>query len=68
MEERTSRILYLRRLKIRSLNRKRNLALKEFSLGMESLSRFVKNEPLSSVHECSFGVLALESEPADPRL
>ncbi len=68
MEERTSRILYLRRLKIRSLNRKRNLALKEFSLGMESLSRFVKNEPLYRVHECSFGVLALESEPVDPRL
>ena len=59
---------HLKRLKVRSLNRKRNLALKEFSLGMESLSRFVKNEPLYRVHECSFGVLALESEPVDPRL
>ncbi|MBP3761004.1 MAG: polynucleotide kinase-phosphatase, partial [Ruminococcus sp.] len=59
---------HLKRLKTRSLGRKRSLALKEFSLGMESLSRFVKNEPLYRVHECSFGVLALESEPVDPRL
>ena len=59
---------HLKRLKVRSLNRKRNLALKEFSLGMESLSRFVNNEPLYKVHECSFAVLALESEPVDPRL
>ncbi|MBQ2581772.1 MAG: polynucleotide kinase-phosphatase, partial [Ruminococcus sp.] len=59
---------HLKRLKVRSLNRKRNLALKEFSLGMESLSRFVNNDPLYKVHECSFAVLALESEPVDPRL
>lgn len=59
---------YLSRLKKRSLSRKRTLALKEFSLGMESLKRFVKNEPLYRVHECSFGVLAFESEPVDPRL
>ena len=59
---------HLKRLKSRSLNRKRMLALKEFSLGMESLSRFVKGEPLYKVHECSFGVLAFESEPVDPRL
>ena len=59
---------HLKRLKVRSLNRKRSLALKEFSLGMESLSRFVNNEPLYRVHECSFGVLAFESEPVDPRL
>lgn len=59
---------HLKRLKVRSLNRKRALALKEFSLGMESLTRFVKGEPLYRVHECSFGVLALESEPVDPRL
>ena len=59
---------HLTRLKMRSLNRKRTLALKEFSLGMESLSRFVKGEPLYRVHECSFGVLAFESEPVDPRL
>lgn len=35
---------------------------------MESLHRFVKNGPLYRVHECSFGVPALESEPVDPRL
>lgn len=59
---------HLKRLKVRSLSRKRTLALKEFSLGMESLHRFVKGEPLYRVHECSFGVLAFESEPVDPRL
>ncbi len=59
---------HLKRLKVRSLNRKRTLALKEFSLGMESLNRFVRKEPLYRVHECSFGVLAFESEPVDPRL
>ncbi len=58
----------LKRLKKRSLSRKRNLALKEFSLGMESLKRFVRNEPLYKVHECVFGILAFESEPVDPRL
>ena len=59
---------HLKRLKVRSLSRKRTLALKEFSLGMESLHRFVSGEPLYRVHECSFGVLAFESEPVDPRL
>ncbi|GHU56347.1 polynucleotide kinase-phosphatase [Clostridia bacterium] len=58
----------LERLKKRSLSKKRNLALNEFSLGMESLERFVQGEPLFRVHECVFGVLALESEPVDPRL
>ena len=58
----------LQRLKKRSLSRKRGLALKEFALGMESLKRFVNKEPLYRTHECVFGVLALESEPVDPRL
>ncbi|MDR1070586.1 MAG: polynucleotide kinase-phosphatase [Gracilibacteraceae bacterium] len=58
----------LERLKKRSLSKKRNLALNEFALGMESLERFVRNEPLYRVHECVFGVLAMESEPVDPRL
>jgi len=58
----------LARLKKRSLSKKRSLAMREFSLGMESLSRFVNKEPLYRVHECVFGVLALESEPVDPRL
>jgi protein phosphatase len=59
---------HLKRLKNRSLTRKRSLALREFSLGMESLERFVHKEPLYRIHECVFGVLALESEPVDPRL
>ena len=59
---------HLKRLKKRSLSRKRTLALKEFSLGMEALERFVQGAPLYKVHECSFGVLAFESEPVDPRL
>jgi len=58
----------LERLKKRSVAKKRNLALSEFALGMESLERFTRNEPLHRVHECVFGVLALESEPVDPRL
>jgi len=56
------------RLKTRSLGKKRNLALNEFALGMESLDRFVHGDPLYKVHECVFAVLALESEPVDPRL
>jgi len=56
------------RLRSRGLGSKRSLALREFSLGLESLERFVQREPLRRVHECVFGVLALESEPVDPRL
>jgi len=58
----------LSRLRNRSLGRKRSLALREFALGIEALERFVRREPLRRVHECTFGVLALESEPVDPRL
>ena len=58
----------LERLRERGTAAKRSLALKEFALGVESLSRFVRKAPLRSVHECAFGVLALESEPIDPRL
>ena len=58
----------LKRLRTRSLGRKRSLALREFALGVEALDRFVRKEPLRRVHECVFGVLALESEPVDPRL
>jgi protein phosphatase len=58
----------LERLRSRGLGRKRSLALREFALGMEALERFVSREPLYRVHECVFGVLALESEPVDPRL
>ena len=58
----------LDRLRTRSLSAKRSLALREFALGVEALERFVRREPLRRVHECAFGVLALESEPVDPRL
>ncbi len=59
---------HLTRLKKRSLSRKRSLAIREFSLGLEALERFVNREPHYRVHECVFGVLAFESEPVDPRL
>jgi len=59
---------HLDRLRNRGLGRKRSLARREFALGVEALERFVKHEPLRRVHECVFGVLALESEPVDPRL
>jgi protein phosphatase len=63
-----SRLEHLERLRERGLSTKRSMALREFALGIESLERFVKREPLRRVHECVFGVLALESEPVDPRL
>ena len=56
------------RLRSRGLGRKRGLAVREFGLGVEALERFVRREPLYRVHECVFAVLALESEPVDPRL
>jgi len=59
---------HLERLRERGLAAKRGLALREFALGIEGLERFVRREPLRRVHEAVFGVLALESEPVDPRL
>ena len=58
----------LERLRPRGLSVKRGLALREFALGLEALARFVERAPLYRVHECVFSVLALESEPVDPRL
>ncbi|MFF4887857.1 polynucleotide kinase-phosphatase [Streptomyces nigra] len=58
----------LERLRKRFLNHKRSLALREFALGVEGLDRLAGGEPLWRVHEAVFGVLALESEPVDPRL
>jgi protein phosphatase len=58
----------LERLRSRGLGAKRSLASREFALGIEALERFVRKEPLRRTHECVFGVLALESEPVDPRL
>ncbi|MGV3526216.1 MAG: polynucleotide kinase-phosphatase [Candidatus Sericytochromatia bacterium] len=60
--------VHLTRLKKRGLHTKRALALRELALGLEGLTRFVHNAPLREVHACVAGVLALESEPVDPRL
>ncbi|MET9666079.1 polynucleotide kinase-phosphatase [Streptomyces sp. NPDC006475] len=58
----------LERLRGRFLNHKRSLALREYALGLEALDRLADGEPLWRVHEAVFAVLALESEPVDPRL
>ena len=58
----------LTRLRQRALSHKRSLALREYALGLEALDRVAAGEPLWRVHECVFAVLALESEPVDPRL
>lgn len=58
----------LERLRARGLGHKRSLASREFALGIESLERVARGEPLWRVHEAVFAVLALESEPVDPRL
>ncbi|MFH8683151.1 polynucleotide kinase-phosphatase [Streptomyces lydicus] len=58
----------LRRLRVRHLGHKSSLALREYALGLEALDRLADGEPLWRVHEAVFGVLALESEPVDPRL
>jgi hypothetical protein len=53
----------LDRLRQRGLGHKRSLALREYAL-----DRVARGEPLWRIHEVAFAVLALESEPADPRL
>ncbi|RSS60006.1 polynucleotide kinase-phosphatase [Streptomyces sp. WAC01280] len=58
----------LERLRQRFLGHKRSLALREYALGLEALDRLADGEPLWRVHEAVFAVLALESEPVDPRL
>jgi protein phosphatase len=58
----------LDRLRSRGLGHKRSLALREYALGLEALDRAARGEPLWRVHQCVFAVLALESEPVDPRL
>ena len=58
----------LARLRKRTLGAKRSMARREFALGLEAIHRFVDREPLRRVHECVFAVLAMESEPVDPRL
>lgn len=59
---------HLERLRQRHLGHKRSLALREYALGLEALDRLAAEEPLWRVHEAVFAVLALESEPVDPRL
>lgn len=58
----------LDRLRDRNLGGKRSLASREYALGLEGLTRVADGAPLWRVHECVFAVLALESEPVDPRL
>ena len=58
----------LERLRTRALGHKRSLAAREYALGIESLERLTRGEPLWRIHETVFAVLALESEPVDPRL
>ncbi|MGW7027015.1 polynucleotide kinase-phosphatase [Streptomyces xanthophaeus] len=58
----------LEQLRNRFLGHKRSLALREYALGLEALDRLAAEEPLWRVHEAVFAVLALESEPVDPRL
>lgn len=58
----------LERLRARDVRRKRKLASSEFALRIEALERFTRGESLQRVHECIFGITALESEPLDPRL
>ncbi len=55
-------------LRRRSLGHKRSLALRELALGLEGLDRLVRGASLTLVHQCAFAVLALETEPVDPRL
>ncbi|ARC58198.1 Bis(5'-nucleosyl)-tetraphosphatase PrpE [asymmetrical] [Frondihabitans sp. 762G35] len=58
----------LERLRDRDVGHKRSMALREYALGVEAVERFVAGEPLWRVHQAVFGVLAMESEPVDPRL
>ncbi|SDZ32272.1 polynucleotide kinase-phosphatase [Herbiconiux ginsengi] len=58
----------LARLRNRDVGHKRSMALREYALGVEAVERFVADEPLWRVHQAVFGVLAMESEPVDPRL
>ena len=58
----------IERLRQRGLGHKRSMAGREYALGLEALDRVARGEPLWRVHECVFAILALESEPVDPRL
>jgi protein phosphatase len=58
----------LLRLRERNLAHKRSMALREYALGIEALERLAAGEPLWKIHQAVFAVLAMESEPVDPRL
>jgi protein phosphatase len=58
----------LARLRERAAGRKSSLARREYALGLEALERVVARAPLWQLHQCVFGILALESEAVDPRL
>ena len=58
----------LARLRDRNLAHKRSMALREYALGIEALERVAAGEPLWKIHQAVFAVLAMESEPVDPRL
>ena len=55
-------------LRGRRLGKKRELARREHGLGIDALTAFVEGGPLWRVHQLVFAILALESEPVDPRL
>jgi polynucleotide kinase-phosphatase len=58
----------LTRLRDRNLAHKRSMALREYALGLEALERVAAGEPLWRIHQAVFAILAMESEPVDPRL
>ncbi|MFD1714513.1 polynucleotide kinase-phosphatase [Amnibacterium flavum] len=58
----------LSRLRDRNLAHKRSMAQREYALGIEALERVAAGEPLWRIHQAVFAVLAMESEPVDPRL
>lgn len=58
----------LERLRERAVKAKRARAIREYALGVEALERLVRREPLRRVHECVAAIIALETDPSDPRL
>jgi hypothetical protein len=56
------------RLRQRGLGHKPSLDAREYALGVEALERAARGEPLLRIYERVFAVLALKSEPVDPRL
>ena len=59
---------HMARVRKRATGAKRSLALREHAIGCEGLTRLVARRALHERYECALAVLALESEPTDPRL